>query len=160
MVVSCLLRKYHNLLYIVTTIFYFLLLGHVGPLPLPPCFSVHCQFFPSITPNILRSCLTRSSHRCLGFPLGRLFFGFHFVMGNNSWSSPLQTCLAYLILWLLSVAGILGSLKEKLSSLFDLHIHLLHSLILIAADLCSLGEHTRSIVALSSIHRSGDYILG
>lgn len=88
MVVSCLLRKYHDLLYIVTTIFYFLLLGHVGPLPLSPCFSVLCQFFPSITPNILRSCLIRSSHRCLGFPFGRLFFGFHFVMGNNSWSSP------------------------------------------------------------------------
>lgn len=75
---------------------------------------------PFVTPNILRPSLTRSSHRCLGLPLSRLLFGFHFVMISVSWFSALQTCPAQLILWLLNISTTLGSLNKLFNNLFDL----------------------------------------
>jgi len=63
--------------------------------------------------SILRSSLTRSSHRCLVLPLGRLFFGFHFVTVNIS--SPNVSGPSY------SLTFEIGFVKKSIiSSLFDL----------------------------------------
>lgn len=84
-------------------------------------FSLICvNSSSSCSLSISRSFLTRSSHRCLGLPLGLLLLDLQF---DTVRVGSLFSCSAHLILWLSIAATILGSLDRVTSSLFDLILY-------------------------------------
>lgn len=107
-------------------IFFWLILGVVGPSPLQLSLSfANCS--PSLIPRSLMSSLTRSIQRCLFRPLGRILSGFYAVISCTVWPSALHAGPAQLIRLLLRIPTMFGSLNISLSSALVLRSYIFPS---------------------------------